>query len=581
MTVRTAASAELTRPREELTQLFRSLRSRRDVAELLEVPYGHLIYMLYQAPERYPYRTFAIPKRSGGMRQIAAPHPSLRILQSKLNTVLQLVYPGKPPVHGFVSDRSILSNAMRHKGKRFVLNIDLEDFFPSINFGRVRGMFMAQPYRLEEAAATTLAQICCHDNQLPQGAPTSPMVANMLCAKLDSQLQRLARDHKCAYTRYADDLTFSTTVSRFPEQLAACERGWVGPALALGDDLLSLIESNGFRVNTRKQRLQYRTWRQEVTGLTVNRFPNVRRRFIRQIRAMLHAWEKYGLEAAQQEFDGLYDRRCRRPDGEGPSFGRVVRGKLDFVRMVRGEGDLTYRKLANKLHRLDPSLIDDYPEAPPAYSDQAALRDKTWDDVYQRCQGLVFLVEIRRPDGRVSCGTAFAWGRKALATAAHNIEGEVHITPPMPEGLPASDFVFHDRVREGVDAAVIRLRGVTLPGMAHPPVRHQLPTPGEQIAVLGYRSIPRREAALGICTGIVESIAPSYGATFETIQVSAEISGGMSGGPAVDRGGNLVGIAMETTFEQTAENVPGRAFYHILPVRYLLDIHLEDAVSSD
>lgn len=357
-------SPQLTREPEELKRLFFSLHTPQDVSDLLEVPYEHLVYILYWGRRRYPYRTFHIRKKSGGLREISAPHPSLQILQSKLNGVLQLAYARKPSAHGFVTGRSILSNAKPHVGRRFVLNVDVEDFFPSINFGRVRGMFMAKPYNLHPSVATVLAQICCHKGHLPQGAPTSPIVSNMVCGRLDAELQRLAKRYRCTYTRYADDITFSTTLPKLPRQLATAATGLTRAGLILGPELVSIIGSNGFRVNGRKQRLQLRDQHQEVTGLTVNRFPNVRRRFVRQLRAMLHAWGKYGLEGAEREFRERYhnDRRSRRPGAKPPSFGRVLRGKLDFLKMVKGEEDPTYRQLRKRLHALDPDLIDDVPD---------------------------------------------------------------------------------------------------------------------------------------------------------------------------------------------------------------------------
>jgi RNA-directed DNA polymerase len=576
-----SVSFELNRDPDESKRLFYSLRSASDVADLLEVPYWHLVYVLYRSPDHYPYRTFTIPKKSGGVREISAPASSVRILQSKLNSVLRLVYRPKPCVHGFVTERSIVSNAVRHTGKRFVLNIDLEDFFPSVNFGRVRGMFMAKPYGLGERAATVLARICCYENQLPQGAPTSPTVSNMVCARLDGELQRLARDHSCMYTRYADDLTFSTTLRGFPTALAAAEGGWTGAHLRPGEELLSVIKSNGFRVNASKQRLQYRSCHQEVTGITVNRFPNVDRRFVRQIRAMLHAWDRYGLEAAEREFGERYDRRSRRPGGRPPSFGRIVRGKLDFLKMVVGESASTYRTLAGKLHDLDPSLIGELPKEAPALSEGGASGDKTWDYRYEQLRPLVFQLELRKRDGVVGGGTAFAWGPRALATAAHNLDGEVHVSPPLPEGMPARDFIRHPGEASGVDAALIRLSGVTLSGRSRPQVRREPARPGEEIAILGYASIPQRQPALSISTGRVESVTTDYSGTVHTIQVTANVRGGMSGGPVIDRGGQLVGMAIEQSFDDASEDVPRGIFYHVLPVRYLLDIELEQGDSVD
>ena len=174
---------------------------------------------------------------------------------------------------------------------------------------------MARPYRCSPEVATVLAQIACHDNQLPQGAPTSPVLANMVCWGMDSALQRLAGQCRSTYTRYADDLTFSTNRRDFPTELATIDDGEV----RLGPELAAVLERSGFRVNARKVRLQTREFRQEVTGLTVNVFPNVRRRYVRQIRAMLHAWRTFGLAAAEAEY-----RRRYAQDHRGPGRGRSL-----------------------------------------------------------------------------------------------------------------------------------------------------------------------------------------------------------------------------------------------------------------
>src|SRR3989338_2322638 len=204
-------SLELKASKDDLRAEFFALESRKDVADLLEVSDKQLIYHLYIASASERYVTFQIPKKTSGVREISAPASALKIVQQKLNQVLQSVYEPKPSVHGFTLTKSIVSNAKVHAGRKYVFNIDLKDFFPSINFGRVRGLFIGFPYNRNTAVATVLAQICCFNNQLPQGAPTSPTVSNMICAKLDAQLQQLAKRYKCTYTRYADDITFSTT----------------------------------------------------------------------------------------------------------------------------------------------------------------------------------------------------------------------------------------------------------------------------------------------------------------------------------------------------------------------------------
>jgi RNA-directed DNA polymerase len=200
---------QLTASDEELIERFFSLEKREDVATLLELSsYRFLEYYLFVLPFEERYRRFEIPKRHGNAnRIILEPVPNLKIIQQKLLQVLRLAYRPKPSVHGFVEGRSIVTNAQLHVKRNYVLNLDLENFFPSIHFGRVHGMFMAYPYNFNAEVATILAQICSLRWTLPQGAPTSPVISNMLCAKMDSQLQRLAKENRCYYTRFADDLT--------------------------------------------------------------------------------------------------------------------------------------------------------------------------------------------------------------------------------------------------------------------------------------------------------------------------------------------------------------------------------------
>jgi RNA-directed DNA polymerase len=215
---------------------------------LLEVDYSLLTYLLYRSDTNSRYTVFSVSKRGGGARIISSPNKSLKILQAKLNEVLNIVYQPKSATHGFTLGRSIVTNAKPHTARRYVLNIDIQDFFTTINSGRVRGMFKAPPYRWPEKVATVLAQICCQANSLPQGAPTSPTVSNMICAKLDTELLRLAQKHSCWYSRYADDIAFSTNKRQFPDELAYSEHGLTIP----GRELRETIESNGFSINPSK-----------------------------------------------------------------------------------------------------------------------------------------------------------------------------------------------------------------------------------------------------------------------------------------------------------------------------------------
>jgi hypothetical protein len=232
---------------------------------------------------------------AGGTRHIKAPEPRLALLQRRLARVLydclDELKKGTPPTrrslaHGFEKQRSIITNANLHKRRRYVLNLDLEDFFPSINFGRVRGFFLKDKhFSLQPKIATVLAQIACYENELPQGSPCSPVVSNLLGHLLDSRLARLAKIHKCTYSRYADDITFSTSRKDFPPELAFLPPGTTAE-WHLGAELRTRIERSGFKINDKKTRMQIRGSRQITTGLIVNEKVNIRQEYWRAARQM-------------------------------------------------------------------------------------------------------------------------------------------------------------------------------------------------------------------------------------------------------------------------------------------------------
>ena len=242
-----------------------------------------------------------------------------------------------------------MTNARPHQGKRFVLNVDIEDFFPSITFPRVRGLFIKR-FQMDARAATVLARLCCNTDDepdhLPQGAPTSPIISNMICHSMDHALVRLADSHGLFYTRYADDLTFSTNRRLFPEAVAVEREGRL---LRVGVALARVIDESGFSLNRNKSRLFGRSGRQEATGLTVNRRVNVQRRRIRELRGILHAWRKHGYDLAQDEY--------RRRHGGGHSLLRVVQGKLAFIKQVRGRDDRIFRRLYGWARGLGPDYF--------------------------------------------------------------------------------------------------------------------------------------------------------------------------------------------------------------------------------
>lgn len=280
----------------QLTKL-RAAKSIYDLAQLLNFKPSTISYLLFKLKDADRYKEFEISKQSGGKRKIAAPTAKLKKLQSNLsnlltNCLIELETAGErnsPFVQGFVRGKSIVTNARLHRNKRWVLNIDIEDFFESINFGRVRGLLMAdKAFKLDPVVATLIAQIACRNNSLPQGAPTSPILSNMVARPLDLKLIDLANRHGLRYSRYADDITFSTRIKEFPAELVKKGAGEQVHDWAIGGELSRALTKSGFAINGKKTRLQHSDSRQAVTGLVVNDRVNVTREYRKLVRAMVH-----------------------------------------------------------------------------------------------------------------------------------------------------------------------------------------------------------------------------------------------------------------------------------------------------
>ncbi|UFS67277.1 retron Ec67 family RNA-directed DNA polymerase/endonuclease [Paracoccus denitrificans] len=274
---------------------LKKAQSLTELAKLLGFTPKGVSYVLYKLDPAKKYRSFEIPKKSGGVRTINAPEPQLALLQTRLAELLYAcVHERKQEnarfwfaSHGFHQGRTIISNAEVHRRRRFVFNLDLEDFFGTINFGRVRGFFIRDAmFSLEPKLATIIAQIACHDNALPQGSPCSPVISNLIGNILDSRLLALARNTRCTYTRYADDLTFSTNEKLFPTEIAVNVHG---PDWEVGAKLRKTIEGSGFSINPVKTRMSLRQSRQTVTGLVVNAKANINQDYYRAARAMCNS----------------------------------------------------------------------------------------------------------------------------------------------------------------------------------------------------------------------------------------------------------------------------------------------------
>ncbi|TXD37222.1 RNA-directed DNA polymerase [Lujinxingia vulgaris] len=271
------------------------------------------------ADPHFHYVSFTIPKRSGEERPILAPKPRLKAIQRDLLDQALSRLPVHRAAHAFVPGRSIATNARPHLRREFLLTLDLHNFFGALHVGRVRGFLMAMGYGWE--VASTLALLCTEaprqtvlvhgerlytptgSRTLPQGAPTSPVLANAIAYRLDRRLSGLARSLGLNYTRYADDLSFS---GDDPTRIATLMR-------------LShqIIREEGFEVAPSKTRIQRRGRRQQVTGVVVNQTPGAPRARRRRLRAAIHH----------------YARACARGD-HNPRRRRQLEGELAFIHMI-------------------------------------------------------------------------------------------------------------------------------------------------------------------------------------------------------------------------------------------------------
>ena len=330
---------------------FRDIKNPQDLATFLGISYGTLIYYTYRMDSTKKYRTFTIKKRNGKDRIIISPCYPLKLIQQKLHQALQDIYIPRNSSHGFVRKRSIKTNASLHLSQPWIFTLDIEEFFPSITYQRIRGLFQSKPFSFSREVSQILAHLCCYEKKLPQGAPTSPIISNMICVGLDRDLQKLAKRLRCNYTRYADDITFSPFYSsRFPSGLGIIDEN---STIQLSNEISSIFQRHSFTIHPNKVRLSRESERQNVTGVIVNQKLNVRRTYIRRIRAMLYYWKLHGLDEAQNKFISTYKPRNRNKQKQ--SFYKTLLGMISFVGYVRGKNDGLYIRLMNEFRRNDPN----------------------------------------------------------------------------------------------------------------------------------------------------------------------------------------------------------------------------------
>lgn len=349
---------------------FISIKNIDELAQGLKFSVDSIRRVVYVNDYSKNYRLFFLPKKNGDLRVIQAPKGKLRKIQGKLGDYLTKIYAIYAPehAHGFVLKKSIVTNAETHIQQNWVMNCDLSDFYGSIHYYRVKRLFESSPFHFNSEVSNLLAKLCTTRTGLPQGAPTSSTISNMIAFELDHRLTNLAEKRGYRYSRYADDITFSSNRSfatdmveleRVPHKEYNDELVTTGKYI-VGEMLENIIKACGFQINPNKTRLQSRYERQVVTGLCVNEKVNVDRKFIRDVRGMIHAYKTYGIDATEHVFCQKYSKRHfqYRIEKNGQevlisrktSFLDVLLGKLSFIKMVKGEDNPIYLKLLVSLY---------------------------------------------------------------------------------------------------------------------------------------------------------------------------------------------------------------------------------------
>lgn len=457
------------------------------------------------------YQSFDVAKKSGKPRLINAPDRRLKYLQREIAELLDKMYPVRKPVHGYVLGKSVKSNATSHLKQRFIVNLDIKDFFGSITERRVSGILNA--IGVPSDAAETVARICCYGGHLPQGGPASPVLSNMVCFRLDRALLKLAKDAKCIYTRYADDISLSSL-----RPLTPLFDGTLPPTGQIAPELLSValraaFANNGFALNPEKIHYADKHSRRVVTGLKVNEGLNVDRRFVRNVRAALYAVEK-DAAAAQARYAADFGRKT--------DISSHLEGKIAWLGNVKGLADPVYRALALRFNA--------------AFPKQAI---KVQPTRHERLDRSVWVIEHHLNDmDKYAQGSAFFLTGIGLVTAAHCVAGVKEATVHHPS-RPSNKFkVSVTHYSKHRDLAILTH---TIPATDFYELNKSTTAAvtGDPIVAIGYPDFNPADK-VNFRDGTVSSTTVK--SLIKLLEVNFKFIQGMSGGPVIDSKDEVVGI---------------------------------------
>lgn len=480
------------------------------------------------------YRTFEIHTKKK-TRTIFAPDNRLKHLQREITSLLSHAYTPRNSTHGFVRGRSIASNAEVHAGKRHLLSLDLKDFFPSITTNRVFGIL--RNIGIPQNVCTIIVQVCCVGGSLPQGAPSSPLLSNLICFSLDRKLQEFSKQNKLVFTRYADDVSISTNgtpIAMFAEGLPASGKVDLDK---LSNNLKICFSEGGFELNSEKTHFASGSARKIVTGLITNEFPNVRREFLRNIRATMYDIEKRGYAEAQRRYHSKYTVK-------NIPLENYLRGKLNFVGSIRGKGDPTYRSLADRFNKLFDQRVTI--ERTPAERLERAIWVVEWKFTDAKIDQLWAAATKKGKDINAVAdsfqGTAFFMEGIGLVTADHCLapspEDVEYLRIWHPSDSSAFFDVFESRRCPTRDAAILNhsVPSALYENLTRYRVRAR---GGDRARAYGYTDYQKGDP---VTSSVGEISHLNVRSTVKFLNLSFKVGQGMSGGPVVDDYARVIGM---------------------------------------
>jgi RNA-directed DNA polymerase len=556
-----------------------AIKTRHDLAKAIGVPVKYLIRRAFEIDQKHLYSEFIVPKRSGGDRVIHAPYWPTANTQKRIRELLEEIYRPSNRVMGFVKERGIRDNAKFHVGKRLVLNIDLADYFGSIHFGRIRRRLMARPYALTNDVATIIAKLCTLDGRLPTGASTSPILANIVSSAMDGALAEFAKQRGCFYTRYADDLTFSTNRSVFPSSLVRRSHEAVSGVEA-APELTEIITTQGFSIQPGKTRLMTKHMRQEVCGVTCNERLNVRRTLYRDVRATLNAWRKHGRKEAEAKWHEKYNWRS------ALSLERSLRGRIEHIIHIRGHNDKAVYNLVCQFNELQDrsfkGITYEYLDNDPLGIHESVCLIQCDDEPNLTwSQGSGFVVEGGAIITNHHVISYFAYQEHVVEKNGKPTKISVRATGEDGKVLPPVVFphirvsfdgseveydvevVYSDPKR---DLAVLRPSNpLWAKAISHRACQLSFTSPqtGSEVSLVGFPS-HSPGGSCKVVPGFVTGTTPLDGNPYFTI--SQIIVQGNSGGPVVDKFGQVIGIATKGVSPNEELNL---AFNGCIPIHTL------------